>query len=84
MSLNIKNEHTHWLARELTELTGESQTYAVTSAVEDKLAALRQPQGDGMAYRMLAIGHEMSVRLNEPYKSAAHGDLLYDENGLPA
>lgn len=83
MSLNIKNEHTHQLARELAELTGESQTDAVTSAVEEKLVALRQRQSGGVAQQMLAIGHEMAVRLNEPYRSAEHGDLLYDENGLP-
>ncbi len=30
MSLNIKNDETHQLVRELAELTGETQTMAVT------------------------------------------------------
>lgn len=83
MGLNIKNERAHRLAQELAELTGESQTDAVAHAVEEKLASLRQRQGAGMADRLLAIGSEMSVALAEPYKSTPHGDLLYDENGLP-
>ena len=33
MGLNIKNEETHRLARELSQLTGESMTDAVTEAV---------------------------------------------------
>lgn len=84
MSLNIKNEHTHQVVQELAAMTGQTQTDAVTAAVEEKLAALRQREGSGVAEQMLAIGREMSVRLEEPYRSIDHGDLLYDENGLPA
>jgi hypothetical protein len=40
MSLNIKNERTHALVRELATLTGMSQTDAVTDAVERRLAEL--------------------------------------------
>ena len=38
MSLNIKNEETHCLARELAELTGETLTVAVTVAVRERLS----------------------------------------------
>jgi antitoxin VapB len=40
MSLNIKNERTHELVRELAELTGMSQTSAVEDAVRRRLAEL--------------------------------------------
>ena len=32
---------------------------------------------------LLAIGLECAERLKEPYRSIDHGDLLYDERGLP-
>ena len=35
MSLNIKNAETHQLVQELAELTGETQTMAVTIAVRE-------------------------------------------------
>ncbi|WP_417564646.1 type II toxin-antitoxin system VapB family antitoxin [Microbacterium sp.] len=41
MSLNIKNERTHALVRELAGLTGMSQTSAVESAVRLRLEQLR-------------------------------------------
>ena len=84
MSLNIKSEQTHQLVRELAELTGQTQTDAVNSAVQEKLAALHQRERGGTAERMLALGQEMSGLLQEPYKSTEHGELLYDEKGLPA
>jgi len=41
MSLNIKNERTHALVRELAELTGMSQTSAVEDAVRRRLEEVR-------------------------------------------
>jgi antitoxin VapB len=84
MSLNIKNEETHRLARELADLTGESVTAAVTVAVRERLARVRRERGgSGLAEELLAIGAEYSSRLKEPYRSVDHGDMLYDERGLP-
>jgi antitoxin VapB len=42
---------------------------------------LREP---GLADRLLAIGRDTAPRLREPLRSADHGDLLYDDQGLPA
>jgi antitoxin VapB len=36
-----------------------------------------------LAARLLEIGRECASHLREPYKSVDHGDLLYDERGLP-
>ncbi len=83
MGLNIKNEDTHRLVRELAALTGESMTMAVAEAVRERLDRLRRERGKGLADRLLAIGKECAAHLKEPYRSADHGDLLYDERGLP-
>jgi antitoxin VapB len=83
MGLNIKSEETHRLARELAQLTGESLTAAVTQAVRERLDRVRREQAVGLAQRLLAIGKDCALHLKEPFRSADHGDLLYDERGLP-
>lgn len=85
MSLNIKNnDETHHLVVELAELAGESQTMAVTVAVRERLNRLRAARTTSLAEQLLAIGEDTARRLREPFRCAEHGDLLYDENGLPA
>ena len=83
MGLNIKNEKTHRRVRELARLTGESMTAAVDKAVQERLERVRQPKNGGLAERLLKIGRECAPLWKEPYKSIDHGDLLYDEKGLP-
>jgi antitoxin VapB len=83
MSLNIKSEETHRLARELARLTGESMTAAITQAVWERLDRVRRDEAIGLADRLVAIGKNCAARLKEPLRSADHGDLLYDERGLP-
>jgi antitoxin VapB len=83
MGLNIKNEETHRLAVELAKLTGESLTAAVRQAVRERLDRIRREKGSSLADRLLAIGKDCAPRLKEPFRSADHADLLYDERGLP-
>ncbi|MFY9742025.1 MAG: type II toxin-antitoxin system VapB family antitoxin [Candidatus Sulfotelmatobacter sp.] len=83
MSLNIKNENTHRLVRQLARLTGESMTAAVEQAVRERLDRVRRVQQGGMAERLLKIGKECAAHLEEPYRSIDHAELLYDEKGLP-
>jgi antitoxin VapB len=84
MSLNIKNAETYRLIRELADLTGESMTGAVTAAVRERLARLTAAQGKaGMAERLHAIAADMRARLPDDFFDIEHGDLLYDEDGLP-
>ncbi len=83
MSINIKNERTYLLIRELARLTGETQTAAVTIAVQERLNRLRHREKNSLAQRLLAIGRDTAPRLREPFRSIDHGELLYDENGLP-
>ena len=84
MGMNIKNDETHRLVKELACLTGESQTEAVTEAVRERLARLRaQGAGEGLTERLLAIGRDCAGRLKKPYRTVDHGDLLYGDDGLP-
>lgn len=83
MSLNIKNEAAHKLANQLAKLTGESMTQAVTNAIRERLDRVRVERGPGLAERLTRIGKDCAVHLKEPFKSADHGELLYDEKGLP-
>jgi antitoxin VapB len=83
MSLNIKSEKTHRLVRELAKATGETMTEALTTAVRERLDRVRHQRRPGLADRLLAIGRDCAPRLKEPFRSVAHGDLLYGEDGLP-
>jgi antitoxin VapB len=83
MGLNIKNEETHRLVEELAKLTGESMTAAVTEAVRERLERLQRARGMSLADRLMAIGKDCAAHLKEPFRSADHGELLYDEHGLP-
>jgi len=83
MSLNIKNKEAHRLAEELAKLTGESMTTAVTIAVRERLERVRGAQTPSLADRLVMIGKDCAAHLKEPFRTAEHGDLLYDERGLP-
>jgi len=83
MSLNIKDEETHRRARELARVTGESMTAAVDQAVRERLERVRGAKKGGLAERLLRIGKECAPLWKEPYRSIDHGEMLYDEKGLP-
>ncbi len=83
MSLNIKSERAHELARELAEATGESLTTAVTVALSERLERVRSETSASLAERLLAIGKDCATHMKEPYRSIDHAELLYDERGLP-
>jgi antitoxin VapB len=83
MGFNIRNEESHRLVAQLAKLTGESMTTAVTIAVRERLERVRREQGLSLADRLLTIGKDCAAHLKEPFRSADHGDLLYDERGLP-
>lgn len=84
MSLNIKNADTYRLAKQLAERTGESLTAAVTKAIRERLARIEQAEDSpGMVERIHAIAADMRARLPADFFDAEHGELLYDEDGLP-
>ena len=83
MGMNIKNPETQRLVQKLAALTGETLTAAITESVRERLERLESERGTRLADRLVAIGRDCAGRLREPFRSAEHGDLLYDEKGLP-
>jgi antitoxin VapB len=83
MGMNIKNDEAQKLAHKLSEITGESLTAAITEAVRERLERVQQTQGAGLADRLLRIGRDCAAQLKEPFRSVDHGEMLYDERGLP-
>ena len=81
MGLNIKDEETHALVRELSRLTGESMTRAVGVAVRERLERERKRRARASTEEMLAIGGRIRARLREPAHSLDHDALFYDESG---
>ena len=83
MGLNIKNSETERLVKQLAAITGESLTGAITTSVKERLERARRKGNGARADRLRAIARECAARLKQPYRSVDHGDLLYDERGLP-
>ena len=83
MALNIKNPEADQLARELTQLTGESITDAVIRSMQERLERERAARGYSVRLQELR-------RIRERYQSLPLQDdrpaddiLGYDELGLP-
>ena len=83
MGLNIKNEEANRLIHELADSTGESLTTAVTIAVRERLERVQQREPGDVAKKLLQIGKRCAAHLKEPFRTIEHGELLYDEKGLP-
>jgi len=84
MGLNIKRKDTQRLAQQVAKLAGENMSEAVTNALRERLHRLQKERGEySLADELMRIGRECAEHLEEPFRSADHGDLLYDEKGLP-
>ncbi len=84
MGLNIKNEETCALARELADLTGETMTGAITVALSERLERQKRARdAEAEIAEMLAFGERCARRLGPGPSAVEHGDFLYDEHGLP-
>lgn len=84
MSLNIKNEETHRLAKELAELTGETMTGAITVAIRQRLERERRERDlDARVKEIQIIGRRCALLLTDGPSAVEHGDFLYGEDGLP-
>jgi antitoxin VapB len=85
MSLNIKNEETHQLARELARRNGETVTLAVTIALKERLERQQEPL---QRQRRMEALMRFSEYCSPFFKDAPSGNEmineLYDEEtGLP-
>ena len=74
------------MVRQLVAATGESVTRAVTVAVQerlDRLARMDDLYASDRLARIREIAEDAAGRWREPYRTADHAVLLYDEAGLP-
>jgi antitoxin VapB len=84
MSLNIKNERVHQLARDAAARTGLSQTSVIEEALLQYLRSLDDDK-DAKRRRVDEILAMFDARLTDEDRAAMGRDLdeLYDEAGLP-
>ena len=83
MAISIKDAETDQLAREISQLTGESITTAVAKALRDRLLRERSRQGStALAEELLEIGRRCAA-LPEKDKRSAEEILGYGDDGLP-
>ena len=84
MSLNIKNAEAYDLANELARLTGRSMTMVVLEALrQQRDEVLRQQQKAARVQELMAIAQRCAAHITQPVQAVAHGEMLYDERGLP-
>lgn len=83
MSLNIKNDRVHDLARRAARLSGATQTGAIEEALSRYLVELEAEGDDGRRARVDLILADMRVRITDDDAPLSTDDL-YDEAGLPA
>ena len=80
--LNIKSEDGYRLATELSVLTGESLTAAVTEALRERLERERRARDRAAKLaRLIALAVEIRGSLRLPTGSGH--DFFYDESGRP-
>ena len=83
-SLNITNQETCRLAVELARLTGETPTGAIAVAFGERLEReKRRRDAIVLAQELHDIGQRCPALLAPGPAAAEHGNLLYDEPGLP-
>lgn len=87
MSLNIKNQRVHALAKEAARRTGATQTSVIEQALERLLASLdAAAEDEARRARLSALMVEIRETTTEEDRKAAKQAMqdLYDEHGLPA
>ena len=83
MGMNIKNPEAFRLAHELSDLTGDTVTGAVTTSLRERLERLRAEQREGLGAALLVIGRDTAKRLPESMRQGDLDEVLFDEDGLP-
>ena len=84
MALNIKSKEAHELAAELAGLTGKSMTAVVIDALSAALDEQRRAmEKEVRAQELMEIGRRCASHLQSHATAAQHGEVLYDERGLP-
>lgn len=83
MALNIKNPEADRIARELTELTGETITDAVITAMKERIERERRRRGYVVARREIRRVRERYQALPVLDPRTADEIIGYGDRGLP-
>ena len=82
--LNIKSDDAYRLASRLSELTGESLTAVVTTALQERLARVQAADDtEARLARVREITADIRARMDKPLPTSNHDWLYDDETGLP-
>jgi antitoxin VapB len=81
LSLSIKDPEAHQLAQAIAQATGQSMTRVVTDALRERLAKIQHRKSKASVDELLAIADRAAMHMRHPHVD--HGELLYDESGLP-
>jgi len=81
VSLNVKDPEAHRLAQAIADETGESLTKVVIESLRERHAKLEKRKGKASLDDLMAIAKRASRAVKRPYVD--HGELLYDDHGLP-
>lgn len=81
MSLNIKDPEAHRLAQEIAKETGESLTKVVIDSLRERQEKLNYKRRKPTVEEILASAAQLRAHLKGP--APDHGEMLYDEYGLP-
>ena len=81
MSLNVKDPEAHRLAQAIARQTGDSLTKVVIDSLRERHEKLEKRRAKASLPELMAIARRASRAVKRPY--ADHGELLYDERGLP-
>lgn len=79
--MNIKNDEAYAIAAELAASEGTSRTEIVLEALR---ALKRERDSESIYNKALEVCRDTAPRLSGTVLSLTHGDLLYDDRGLPA
>jgi len=84
MGMTIKDEETSRLAREVADLSGGTLTECIIIALKEEIMYRhRLAHADEIEKRMAELGRIGAALIGNRVAAVDHGDLLYDENGLP-
>lgn len=81
MSMNIKDPEVHRLAREMARLTGKSMTHVVRESLEEHYEVLARQRRRADVTELLGVARRVAEHADGAVPD--HGELLYDDKGLP-
>lgn len=79
--LNVKDPEAHRLAQAIAAETGESLTKVVIDSLRERYDTLEKLRHRASLAELMSIARRASRAVRRPYTD--HGELLYDEHGLP-